>query len=147
MNPFPSARFPPWRRAISGFREPGAAVASAVSKATFPWRKAMLTLTDSAIKTVRRFLKNAPTLAEGLRVTISGGGCAGFQYGLKLEEAAAADDTVVESHGVKIFIDPASLPLIDGAIIDFVDSLDGSGFKFTNPSAKKNCSCGNSFSA
>jgi iron-sulfur cluster assembly accessory protein len=107
----------------------------------------MLTLTDSSIKAVRRFLKNAPTLAEGLRVTITGGGCSGFQYGLKLEEAAAAGDTVVESHGVKIFIDPASLPLIDGAIIDFVDSLDGSGFKFTNPNAKKNCSCGNSFSA
>ncbi|HLF96444.1 MAG TPA: iron-sulfur cluster assembly accessory protein [Methylococcaceae bacterium] len=107
----------------------------------------MLTLTDSAIKAVRRFIQSAPAPVDGLRITISGGGCSGFQYGLKLEEAASADDTVVESSGVKVFIDPASLPLIDGAIIDFVDNLDGSGFKFTNPNAKSSCGCGNSFSA
>lgn len=107
----------------------------------------MVTLTDSAIKAVNRFISGSDGTAQGLRIQISGGGCSGFQYGLKLEPAAAPEDTVIEYGDVKVFIDPASLPLIDGAVIDFVDSLEGSGFKFTNPNAKSNCSCGSSFSA
>lgn len=107
----------------------------------------MITLTDSAVKAVSRFVRSAPARAEGLRITVTGGGCSGFQYGVKLEAAAAMDDTVINSGGVKVFVDPASLPMIDGMVVDFVDSLEGSGFKFTNPNAKQNCSCGKSFSA
>lgn len=106
----------------------------------------MITLTDSAMKAVARFVQGAATPAEGLRITVTGGGCSGFQYGLKLETAALADDTVIDSGGVKILLDPASLPMVNGMVVDFVDSLEGSGFKFTNPNAKASCSCGNSFS-
>jgi len=107
----------------------------------------MVTLTQSAIQAVNRFISGSDGSAQGLRIQISGGGCSGFQYGLKLEPAAAPDDTVIEYGDVKVFIDPASLPMISGATMDFVDSLEGSGFKFTNPNAKSACSCGSSFSA
>lgn len=107
----------------------------------------MITLTESAIKAVHRFVGGSDGTAQGLRIQISGGGCSGFQYGLKLEPEAAPEDTVIEYGEVKVFIDPASLPMIAGATVDFVDSLDGSGFKFINPNAKSACSCGSSFSA
>lgn len=107
----------------------------------------MLTLTDSAVKAVSRFVAGAASPVEGLRISVTGGGCSGFQYGIKLETSAAADDTVIDSGGVKVIVDPASLPMVEGMVVDFVDSLEGSGFKFTNPNAKNNCSCGKSFSA
>lgn len=107
----------------------------------------MVTLTDNAIKAVHRFINGSHGTAKGLRILISGGGCSGFQYGLKLEPEANPGDTVIEYGDVKVFIDPESLPLISGATVDFVESLEGSGFKFVNPNAKSSCSCGSSFSA
>jgi len=107
----------------------------------------MLTLTDNAIQAIHRFIAASENGAQGLRIQVSGGGCSGLQYGLKLEPAANLDDTVVESGGVKVFIDPASAPTIEGVTVDFVESMEGSGFKFTNPNAKNPCSCGKSFSA
>lgn len=107
----------------------------------------MLTLTDNAIKAINRFIAGSENGACGLRIQVSGGGCSGLQYGLKLEQAANSDDVVVESGGVKVFVDPASVPSIDGVTVDFVESMEGSGFKFTNPNAKNPCSCGKSFSA
>lgn len=107
----------------------------------------MVTLTESALKAVHRFIDGSDGAAKGLRIAISGGGCSGFQYGLKLEPEPSPEDTVFEYGDVKVFIDPASLPMISGATVDFVDSLEGSGFKFVNPNAKSACSCGSSFSA
>jgi iron-sulfur cluster assembly protein len=107
----------------------------------------MLTLTESAIKAINRFIAGSEKDAQGLRIQVSGGGCSGLQYALKLEEAASTDDVVVESGGVKVFVDPASVPSIEGVTVDFVESMEGSGFKFTNPNAKNPCSCGKSFSA
>jgi len=107
----------------------------------------MITLTDNAIKAVHRFISSTEGAAKGLRINVSGGGCSGFQYGLKLEENAGPEDTVIDYGAVKLFIDSQSLALITGATVDFVDSLEGSGFKFTNPNAKSACACGNSFSA
>lgn len=107
----------------------------------------MVTLTESAIKAVHRFIDGSDSAASGLRIQISGGGCSGFQYGLKLEPSAQPEDAVLEYGTVKVFIDPTSQPLIAGATIDFVEGLEGSGFKFTNPNAKSSCSCGSSFSA
>jgi len=107
----------------------------------------MLTLTDSAIKAINRFIAGSENGANGLRIQVSGGGCSGLQYALKLEQAANTDDMVVESGGVKVFVDPASAPSIEGVTVDFVESMEGSGFKFTNPNAKNPCSCGKSFSA
>jgi iron-sulfur cluster assembly accessory protein len=107
----------------------------------------MLTLTENALKAINRFIASSESGASGLRIRVADGGCSGLQYGLKLEPAANSDDMIVESGGVKVFIDQASQAAIDGVTVDFVESMEGSGFKFTNPNAKNPCSCGKSFSA
>lgn len=107
----------------------------------------MITLTDSAVQAVSRFIQGSEKPIAGLRVSVSGGGCSGFQYGLSLEEQVAAEDTVVEFGEIKVFVDPASAPMLEGVKVDFVDSVEGAGFKFENPNAKASCGCGNSFSA
>ena len=107
----------------------------------------MLTLTPSALSAVEKFIKGSDTPVAGLRIAISGGGCSGFQYGMRLEEAKADDDVVVAVGDVTLLIDPFSAPMLDGVTVDFVDSLNGSGFKFENPNATSSCACGSSFSA
>ncbi len=107
----------------------------------------MLTLTPSALSAVEKFIKGSDTPVAGLRIAISGGGCSGFQYGMRLEEAKAEDDVEVAVGSVMLLIDPFSAPMLDGVTVDFVDSLNGSGFKFENPNATSSCACGSSFSA
>ena len=107
----------------------------------------MLTLTPSALSAVEKFIKGSETPVAGLRISISGGGCSGFQYGMRLEEAKAEDDVEVAVGGVMLLIDPFSAPMLEGVTLDFVDSLNGSGFKFENPNATASCGCGSSFSA
>lgn len=107
----------------------------------------MITLTPNAVSAIDKFVKGSDTPVAGLRISISGGGCSGFQYGMRLEEAKADDDVVVEFGGVTLLVDPFSAPLLDGVKVDFVDSLNGSGFKFENPNATSSCACGSSFSA
>ena len=106
----------------------------------------MITLTDSAINAVGRFISNSDKPTGGLRIEVTDGGCSGLSYGLRLESAETKEDTVIEYGTIKVFVDPSSLPKLDGMSIDFVDSLEGSGFKFTNPNAVKSCACGSSFS-
>lgn len=107
----------------------------------------MITLTDSAVQAVDRFIQGSEKAIDGLRISVSGGGCSGFQYGMSLEEAAAADDAVLEFGAVKVFVDPASQEILKGVTVDFVEGLEGTGFKFENPNATASCGCGNSFSA
>lgn len=107
----------------------------------------MITLTPSALSAVDKFIKGAEGPVAGLRIAISGGGCSGFQYGMRIEETRAEDDVVIEFGAVTLLVDPLSAPLLDGVTVDFVDSLNGSGFKFENPNAKSSCACGSSFSA
>ena len=107
----------------------------------------MLTFTESAQKAIGRVIKGSETPVEGLRVSVTGGGCSGLQYGLELEESAKSDDTIVEVNDLKVFVDPSSAPLLNGVTVDFLDSMEGSGFKFENPNANSSCGCGNSFSA
>jgi len=107
----------------------------------------MITLTPSALSAIDKFIKGAAAPVAGLRIAISGGGCSGFQYGMSLEEQAAEDDVVVECGQIKLLVDPFSAPLLNGVTVDFVDSLNGSGFKFVNPNATSSCACGSSFSA
>ncbi len=107
----------------------------------------MISLTPNAILAVERFINGADTPVAGLRIAISGGGCSGFQYGMTLEETQNEDDTIVEFGAVKLLVDPLSAPLLEGVTVDFVDSLNGSGFKFENPNASASCACGSSFSA
>jgi iron-sulfur cluster assembly accessory protein len=105
----------------------------------------MITLTENAIKAVGRFISNSDKPGGGLRIEVTDGGCSGYQYGMRLEAKENTDDTIVDCGDVKVFIDPNSLPMLEGISIDFLDSLEGSGFKFTNPNAVKSCACGSSF--
>jgi iron-sulfur cluster insertion protein len=81
-----------------------------------------------------------------LRLSIDGGGCAGFQYKFELADAVAEDDTVAREDGVTLVVDPVSLDLVRGATVDFVESLGGAAFQVTNPNAASGCGCGTSFS-
>jgi iron-sulfur cluster insertion protein len=81
-----------------------------------------------------------------LRLSIDGGGCAGFQYRFELADAVAADDAVAKEDGVTLVVDPVSLDLVRGATVDFVESLGGAAFQVTNPNAASGCGCGTSFS-
>ena len=80
-----------------------------------------------------------------LRLSVEGGGCSGFQYRFDLADAAEADDSVSETAGVKLVVDPVSLELIEGSTVDFVESLGGAAFKVENPNAAAGCGCGSSF--
>ena len=107
----------------------------------------MLTMTDKAADKVRFYAGQMPE-AEGktLRVFIQGGGCSGFQYGFTFDDLQA-DDTVVESAGIKVLVDPMSAQYLSGATVDFVEDLRGSGFVVENPNAVSTCGCGHSFQA
>ena len=80
-----------------------------------------------------------------LRLSVEGGGCSGFQYKFDLAECAEPDDTVSETEGVKLLVDPVSLGLVAGSTVDFVESLGGAAFKVENPKAASGCGCGSSF--
>jgi len=80
-----------------------------------------------------------------LRLSVEGGGCSGFQYQFGLAEALADDDIITETDGVKLVVDPVSLDLVAGCIVDFVESLGGAAFKVENPNAVAGCGCGSSF--
>ena len=81
-----------------------------------------------------------------LRLSVEGGGCSGFQYKFGLADAVEGDDSVAETDGVRLVVDPMSLDLVSGAAVDYVESLGGSAFKVTNPNAASGCGCGSSFS-
>jgi len=106
----------------------------------------MLTLTENAQKAVSRFISGAEEPVTGLRIGVAGGGCSGFQYTMALEKGAEEGDTVLEIADFKVFVDAQSAPLLQGVAVDFLDGLEGSGFKFENPNAANSCGCGSSFS-
>jgi iron-sulfur cluster insertion protein len=81
-----------------------------------------------------------------LRLSVEGGGCSGFQYKFGLADIVEGDDSVAETDGVRLVVDPMSLDLVSGAAVDYVESLGGSAFKVTNPNAASGCGCGSSFS-
>jgi iron-sulfur cluster assembly protein len=107
----------------------------------------MLTLTPSAQKAVSRFIQGSDTAVVGLRIAVTGGGCSGLQYAMNLVDEKEASDLEVACGPVTVFVDELSAPLLRGVTLDFVDGLEGSGFKFENPNATNSCGCGHSFSA
>jgi iron-sulfur cluster assembly protein len=106
----------------------------------------MITLTDSAVSAVQRYMAASDKPIMGVRIKVEGGGCSGFKYGLKLEQAAEEGDEIVEVPGLKVLVDANSAPLLIGVTVDFIDGMEGSGFKFENPNASNSCGCGKSFS-
>jgi iron-sulfur cluster insertion protein len=108
----------------------------------------MINVTPSAASKISELLTEENKMDAGLRVFVQGGGCSGFQYGLMIDEGEgdASTDTVIESNGVKLLIDPISARYLAGAEVDFVDNITGGGFTIKNPNAKSTCGCGSSFS-
>ena len=108
-----------------------------------------INLTDEAVAQVEKFIsaEDVSTETAGLRVSVLPGGCAGFKYGLNIEEHPLDDDIVVHYDGIKLFVDAFSAQYLEGTTIDFVSNVNGSGFTFNNPSSSGGCGCGSSFSA
>ena len=106
----------------------------------------MITVTDMAANKIKELMLEEKDVV-GLRLYVRGGGCHGYQYGMAFENKIGEDDTVIEKNGIQVILDPQSAPLLSGAEVDYVDSLQGSGFAVKNPQAKTTCGCGSSFSA
>ena len=106
----------------------------------------MINLTPAAVKAVQRFIRGSETPVAGLRLAISGGGCSGLKYGMKLEAQKSEDDWELDVDGILLLVDPMSYPMIDEVTVDFIDTLTHTGFKFDNPNASAKCACGSSFS-
>jgi len=102
-------------------------------------------ITKKAADKLIEVLKENSKENAGLRIEVVPGGCSGFQYGLELEETSTDMDIVVEDKGVKIIIGKDNIQFLKGAKLDFVDSMQGAGFKITNPNTKSSCGCGQSF--
>ena len=107
----------------------------------------MITVSEQAISQLKNLLQDQDQPSMGLRVYVSPGGCSGFSYGMGFDDQPADDDEVVEHGGIKVFVDPYSATYLEGAEIDYVDSLMGGGFTVHNPNAARTCSCGPSFDA
>lgn len=105
----------------------------------------VLLVTPAAVGVIRNLMEQRGIPGHALRVFVSGGGCSGLQYGMAFEPAPRDFDAVVESDGVRLLIDPTSLMYLQGATIDYVDSLMGGGFRIDNPNAVSSCGCGHSF--
>ena len=107
----------------------------------------MLQMTDKAVGKVKEILGTQDPKPTGLRISVVGGGCSGFSYSMAFENSPQILDKTYEYDGLKIFIDQASLLYLDGAKVDYVENVQGSGFKFDNPNVSTTCGCGSSFSA
>jgi iron-sulfur cluster assembly protein len=107
----------------------------------------VLNLTDVAAGEVRKFLSgdDVPAETAGLRISVLPGGCSGFKYSLNVEDKPSEDDMTAELNGVRVFVDAFSAQYLSGVTIDYVSSMQGSGFTFTNPNATGGCGCGSSF--
>lgn len=102
-------------------------------------------LTPLAAEKMQGIMKEKNLETHGLRVFIAGGGCSGFQYGMAFENQMEEGDFVFESKGIRVYVDQASAMYLEGATVDYVDSLMGGGFRIENPNAVSTCSCGQSF--
>ncbi len=105
----------------------------------------VVSITDAALGKLLELTKEETNPAIGLRVYVYSGGCSGFRYGMMLEDAPTLEDRVLESRGIKIYVDGQSVDLLKGSQIDYVESLMGAGFTVNNPNAVAACGCGSSF--
>ena len=106
-----------------------------------------VSMTANAIAKVKEIMAQQNPVPAGLRVGVVGGGCSGFQYSMQFENGAGAMDKVFEFEGLKLFVDATSLMYLSGCVVDYVETLEGAGFKFENPNVKSTCGCGSSFHA
>jgi iron-sulfur cluster assembly protein len=107
----------------------------------------MIQLTERAVGKVKEILDLQEPKPSGLRISVVGGGCSGFSYSMAFETSPGMLDKVYKYEGLNVYVDQASLLYLDGAEVDYVETLEGAGFKFNNPNVKSTCGCGSSFSA
>lgn len=106
----------------------------------------MILVSEAAVVAVKDAMRQAGQLEGGLRILVKEGGCAGYQYVVDLDTEQRSDDIVVEAGGVRVLIDPASRPRLEGMTLGYRQGLEGSGFTFENPNANSTCGCQKSFS-
>jgi iron-sulfur cluster assembly accessory protein len=102
-------------------------------------------LTPAAIAKVKEIMASQTPVPAGLRLSVVGGGCSGFQYSMAFENGAGMMDKVFDFDGLKVYVDATSLMYLGGARVDYIETLEGAGFKFDNPNVKSTCGCGSSF--
>ncbi len=107
----------------------------------------MIQLTNKAVDKVKEILSSQEPQPAGLRISVVGGGCSGFSYSMAFENQPQMLDKTYTFDGLKVFVDQASMLYLDGAEVDYVETLEGAGFKFNNPNVKSTCGCGSSFNA
>lgn len=107
----------------------------------------MIQLTETAVSKVSEIMSQQSPQPEGLRLSVVGGGCSGFQYSMAFENNRLPLDKVYDCDGLKVFVDQASLLYLDNCRVDYVETMEGAGFKFDNPNVSSTCGCGSSFSA
>lgn len=107
----------------------------------------MIQLTEKAVGKVKEILDTQDPKPAGLRIAVVGGGCSGFSYSMAFETQPGLLDKTYSFDGLNVYVDQASMLYLDGAEVDFVETLEGSGFKFSNPNVRTTCGCGSSFSA
>ena len=109
-------------------------------------KKAPIMLTPNAIAKVKEIMAQQTPVPAGLRVGVVGGGCSGFSYSMSFENNSGLMDKVFDMEGLKVFVDATSLTYLNGCIVDYLETLEGAGFKFENPNVRTTCGCGSSFS-
>ncbi len=115
-------------------------------KSFVPTEEQPILLTPAAVDAVKNAIAQEGEPGDCLRVAVVGGGCSGYQYSLDFEKEARMDDVTLEYEGVSVILDPISAGYLKGTVIDYLSGLQGTGFKFVNPNAKRTCGCGSSFS-
>jgi iron-sulfur cluster assembly accessory protein len=105
-----------------------------------------VSLTANAVTKVKEIMGQQTPAPAGLRIGVVGGGCSGFSYSMQFENAAGMMDKTFDMEGLKVFVDATSVMYLNGCIVDYVETLEGAGFKFENPNVKSTCGCGSSFS-
>ncbi len=108
--------------------------------------KLPVNLTPTAVVKVKEIMGQQNPVPAGLRIGVVGGGCSGFSYSMSFENAPGVMDKVYTFEGLKVYVDATSAMYLNGCIVDFVETLEASGFKFENPNVKSTCGCGSSFS-
>jgi iron-sulfur cluster assembly accessory protein len=108
-------------------------------------KAAPISLTPNAIAKVKEIMAQQNPVPEGLRVGVVGGGCSGFSYSMQFENSPGMMDKVFNMEGLRVYVDATSLMYLNGCRVDYVETLEGAGFKFENPNVKSTCGCGSSF--
>jgi iron-sulfur cluster assembly accessory protein len=111
-----------------------------------PTEESPIFLTPAAIEAVRNAIAAEGEEGDALRVSVQGGGCSGYQYALDFDKEVRMGDLELEFDGVKVLVDSISAGYLKGTVVDYLSGLNGTGFKFSNPNAKRTCGCGSSFS-